>query len=100
LGGEEPQQAAIREIEEELSVKLSVEKLKSLGRFVREDHAYSIFLYPVSHELDKAELNEGDSWRWCHPKEIKEGVVQGKEIVDYHARFLLQFIESRASGKT
>jgi len=96
--GEEPEQAAIREIKEELSVVLSPKKLKSLGRFEREDHAYSIFLYPVSHELDNAKLNEGENWRWCHPKEIQEGVVDGKEIVDYHARFLLQFLESRTSG--
>jgi 8-oxo-dGTP pyrophosphatase MutT (NUDIX family) len=93
--GEEPEQAAIREIEEELSVILSPKKMEPLGRFVRENHAYSIFIYPVSHELDKAELKEGCSWRWCDPKEIQEGVVEGKRIVDYHARFLLQFLDSR-----
>lgn len=96
---EQPKQAAIREIKEELSVHLPIENLVPLGRFVREDHAYTIYLYPVSHELEKAKLNEGDSWRWCYPKEIQEGVVEGKEIVDYHARFLIQFLESRASGK-
>jgi 8-oxo-dGTP pyrophosphatase MutT (NUDIX family) len=98
--GEQPEKAAIREVKEELNVVLSPEKLKSLGRFVRKDHAYNIFIYPVSHELDKAELKEGRSWRWCQPQEIQEGVVEGKKIVDYHARFLLQFLEGRSSGKS
>jgi mutator protein MutT len=97
--GEKPEQAAMREIKEELSVNLSPDKLKPLGKFVRENHAYSIFVYPVSQELDNAVLHEGLRWRWCYQEEIQKGGVEGKRIVDYHAHFLLQFLESRTSKK-
>jgi 8-oxo-dGTP pyrophosphatase MutT (NUDIX family) len=97
---EKSEQAAIREINEELSVSLSREKMEYIGRFARNDHAYHMYFYPVSHELDNAELKEGCHWQWCSLEEIREGVVGGKEIVEYHARFLLQFLEGRSTGKT
>lgn len=93
--GELPLQAAVREIQEELSVALDPEKLQSLGRFEREDQAYTIYHYPVSNELEKAELTEGVAWRWCTPDEIERGTINGKPVVDYHTRFLVQFLSSR-----
>lgn len=98
--GEKPDQAAIREISEELSVALSKEKMEYIGRFTHNDHAYHIYYYPVSYELDNAELKEGRHWRWCSLEEIRDGVVGGKEIVGYHAQFLLQFLEGRSTGKS
>ena len=97
--GETPDQAAIREIKEELSIDLSPIKLESLGRFMRENHAFNIFIYSVSSELDQVELKEGCGWRWWNQKEIREGVVEGKKIVNFHAQFLLQLLEKRASGR-
>lgn len=94
--GEESAMAAIREIEEELSVKISADKLVSLGRFERKDHAYTIFYYRVEDELVDAVLKEGVDWRWCSPKEINEGVIEGKKVVSYHAKFLEHFFQSRA----
>ena len=93
--GEESAKAAIREIEEELSVKLSEDKLVSLGRFEREDHAYTTFYYRVEDELADAVLKEGVDWRWCSMEEIMEGVIEGKKVVSYHARFLEQFFQDR-----
>ena len=93
--GEDSAQAAAREIREELTVSLSLEKLNSLGRHERSDQAYTIYHYRVSDELDEAQLKEGVAWRWCSQDEIEGGMVEGKPVVDYHARFLIQFLSSR-----
>jgi 8-oxo-dGTP pyrophosphatase MutT (NUDIX family) len=95
---EEHLNAASREIKEELSVALDEKKLKFLGRYERENQVYHIFHYLVTHELDVAVLKEGVGWRWCSPEEIRNGEVEGKEIVEYHARFLVQFFEGRSKG--
>ena len=94
--GEEVQEAAIREMKEELSVKLTEDKLVSLGRFEWKDHAYTIFHYLVEGELDEVVLKEGLDWRWCSMEEIKEGVIEGKKVVEYHAEFLRQFFHGKA----
>jgi ADP-ribose pyrophosphatase YjhB (NUDIX family) len=94
--GEGSAKAAIREIEEELSVKLSEDKLVSLGRFEREDHAYTIFYYRVEDELEDAVLKEGVDWRWCSMEEIKVGLIEGKRVVSYHVKFLGQFFQDSA----
>ena len=91
--GEAPIRGAVREIEEELSVMLGEEKLNYMGRFEREEHAYHIFHFTAGDELEGAELKEGLAWRWCSPKEIMGGVIEGKKVVDYHVRFLERFFE-------
>ncbi len=94
--GEEPLIAIVREMEEELSVKLSEDNLVSLGRVERAGHAYTIFHYQVEDELDEVVLKEGLDWRWCSIDEIKEGVIEGKRVVEYHAGFLVKFFLSSA----
>lgn len=91
--GERPEDGALREIGEELSVALDSDKLTLLGKFEREDQVFHIYYYPVIEELDHAVLREGQAWRWCSPEEIRSGLKEGERVVEYHARFLGQFFQ-------
>jgi 8-oxo-dGTP pyrophosphatase MutT (NUDIX family) len=88
---EDPAAAALREMHEELSISLDLEKLTLLGKFPYKDRFFYVFHYLVSGEMEHVELKEGRSWRWCAPDEIKGGMIEGSEVVDYHIAFLEQY---------
>ncbi len=86
--GEEPEQAALREMKEELSVDLDPSKLVIMGEYTHESTLFYVFHYGVTGELDAAELKEGQDWRWCSPEEIRSMSIIGRQVVDYHITFL------------
>jgi len=93
---EKPAEAALREIEEELTVSLDSEKLIFYSYFeMNNGKEYSIFHYLVKNELDQAVLMEGEEFSYFSIKEIEQGQKKGKKIVDYHKDLLLNFIASR-----
>lgn len=92
--GENPAEGALREIEEELSVRLTRDRLESLGQFSRGEDRYHVFYYRVEGELDAAELREGRAWRWCTLEEIQSGEIDGNRVADFHASFLVQFFQT------
>ncbi len=89
--GEPPAIAVQREMQEELSIKLSLDKLNLLGKFEHKQKEFYVFHYPVGNEMKTVILNEGQDWRWCSFDEIKSGVIQGKNVVDYHVEFIKRF---------
>jgi 8-oxo-dGTP diphosphatase len=88
--GEEPRAAAVREIKEELSAHVDPAKMGLISerRLTRNKHYY-IFHYPVTHELDHAQLAEGDNWAFLTWEQIEASEVEGKPIVAYHRQWLL-----------
>jgi 8-oxo-dGTP diphosphatase len=89
--GENPEQAVIREMKEELSIDLVPAKLYLFGEFTHASTVFFVFHYRVKDELDHAELKEGQDWRWCTVKEIRSMEINGSKLVDYHVAFLEQY---------
>lgn len=94
--GEAPDRGALREVEEELSVHLRPEKLRPITEWSREKGSkrYFLYHYPVSDELDGAELTEGERYAAFWPSQIYLGVLEGDEVVPYHLEHLTQLWES------
>lgn len=90
---ESPEQGALREVEEELSVHLRPEKLRPLRQWARRDGSkqYYLYHYPVNNELDQAALTEGQRFAAFWPSQIYLGVIDGDEVVSYHLEYLTQF---------
>jgi 8-oxo-dGTP diphosphatase len=86
--GEKAEQAALREMHEELTVELLPEKLIYLGEYFLPDTEFHIFYYSVDKELDDAILNEGQAWRWCTPDEIRSSNIEGAQVIGYQSDFL------------
>lgn len=80
---EDPSQAAIREIREELCSTLYPEKLTFLKIFQRSDHVAYVFHYPVTTELDNAVLTEGAAYKFMLLSELKD-----KTVVSWHLEIL------------
>jgi len=57
--GEDPKQAAVREIEEELTIELDPDRLSLLKVFEGSRYRSYLFHYSVDKELDAAVLTEG-----------------------------------------
>lgn len=91
--GEEPAQAAQREVEEELTCDLVAGKLRFWRTLERKDLIYHLFHYPVAKELDDAELTEGERFEFLWPSQVYIGAHEGHEIVDYHLAWLTDFWE-------
>lgn len=90
--GEEPKHGALREIEEELACRLEPSKLIPTDDFSQtaEKHYY-VFYYPVTAELDKAVLMEGEDFGFFSFQEIQKGEIAGKEVVTHHLQMLEAF---------
>ncbi len=83
--GEDPYQAAIREIKEELSIDIDPARLVFIGVYlvdVIRARAY-VFRYPVDGELDNAQLNEGEAFRFASREELR-----AEKMVPYHLDLL------------
>ena len=94
---EEPAAAALREVQEELSCTLEPARLRHFKREARNELDYHLFHYPVTDELEKAELTEGQRFGLFSPELIRAGVIEKHEVVDYHLRWLMQFWEQNGS---
>ena len=89
---ESPEQAALREVEEELTTPLQARKLRFIKHFqLPNEKDYFAFHYPVSNELDNAILTEGQRFGWFAPAQIRTQTIDGKAIVPYHYALLDEF---------
>lgn len=72
--GESPQGTLLREIEEELTIKLDQERLTYLGSRYRADKSSQahVFHYPLGDELEGAKLNEGSAFEALSAEQIRE----------------------------
>jgi 8-oxo-dGTP pyrophosphatase MutT (NUDIX family) len=91
--GELPAEGALREVEEELTARLRPDKLRFIREWEREDSGtrYYLYHYPVSGELDEAQLTEGQRFAAFWPSQILLGVLEGEPVVSYHLEYLSQF---------
>ena len=91
--GENPQNAILREIREELSVQLNPTKVSLLGKhYIPEQNLTTwIFHYPITGELDYAILHEGQAWDFIgkDDERINDIGLHHHEIVlDYWKAFI------------
>lgn len=93
--GEKAEQAALREIREELTVDLCPEKLVFLGEYHLPNAEFHVFYYSVAAELDGAKLREGQAWRWCTPDEIRSLKIEGADVIEYQRDFLEKIWNSK-----
>jgi len=95
--GETPEAGAIREVEEELSVRIDPAKMRPIPLPYQTGlpKDYYSFHYVVADELDHTRLTEGERWAWLTREQIEAGEVDGKPIVAYHREWLLDFLGTR-----
>ena len=94
---ESPADAAVREIREELCSFLDPAKLSLVGRVETTTGLYlHIFHYPVTRELDKAVLREGQTYAWVSPEELQDGVIHGRRVVPDHLSVLRLWRDKQA----
>ena len=86
--GETFEACALREVNEELMVSLDPEKLKLVRRhYAPEENLETyVFHYPVTNELDDAQLQEGQTWSFKGADDLEE-----QEVVFRHARILRDY---------
>ena len=77
--GEDPKQAALREIQEELTITLDPERLVLLKVFYGSRYTSYLFHYPVSTELADAILTEGLKY-----EEKAQSNLSEEEVVPWH----------------
>lgn len=87
---ESPRQAALREVQEELTIALTPAKLSFLKTFYYREKgkAFWLFHYPVQKELNHANLTEGQLYRQVAPELIMSGLIDHKRIIDHHLEML------------
>ena len=96
--GEQPEDAALREIEEELSIALDPAKLLFLRIFRNVPaRAYYVFHYPVTTELDNAILREGQAYDLLKREQIVRGRVHGKSVGAHHLEMHNWYWENQVS---
>ena len=91
--GESPKEAALREIQEELTVALDAKKLKLVRVFrPTSNKSRYVFHYPVVDELETTVLREGQRYKFIHPSTIKSGIIEQKAVSPLHTKILNWFI--------
>ncbi len=83
--GENPYETAVREAREELSIDIDPAQLVFIGVYmidVIRARDY-IFRCPVNGELDSAQLNEGEAFRFASRAELR-----AEKMVPYHLDLL------------
>jgi 8-oxo-dGTP diphosphatase len=68
--GESPQQAMVREWDEELELNVETGSLLATGNFTHNGKAFLLEMYEVSFSGDPAALHEHTEWGWFLPEEI------------------------------
>jgi 8-oxo-dGTP diphosphatase len=89
--GEQPEETALREAREELSITLDPTRLEHLITRVSENgiRAY-LYHYPLTDELEHAELHEGIAFQLMSPDEL----MSQDRVIPFH-RELLNWYWSR-----
>ena len=92
--GEQPKQAALREIVEELFIQLQPQRLTFLQKFELEPQKeHFLFHYPMEDELQQAKLTEGQRFQCWEPDEIQNQRLGNQELVFSHLDMLNWFWE-------
>ncbi len=68
--GENPQQAMVREWDEELELEVETGALLASGNFTHHDKLFLLEMYEVSFTGEPAALHEHTEWGWFLPEEI------------------------------
>jgi ADP-ribose pyrophosphatase YjhB (NUDIX family) len=75
--GENPKKAAVRELKEELNLKINENELKTIliGKIFKEK--YYLYYAKINKKIDELELNEGSAMEFLSRKELlaKKNVV-------------------------
>ena len=92
-GNESPKDVALREIQEELSVRLNQDKLSLYRKhYIPEQNLTTwVFHYPLDGELEKAVLCEGQIWDF-----IGEDDSRVQEIGLHHHEIVLAYWEEQS----
>ena len=85
---ESPEQTIIREINEELAFSLDLSKLQYIRRHCDGDIVSHVFLYPITDEMDAAQLLEGQRLEFVAPGDLmhRRVVPRHRAIVEWHVR--------------
>lgn len=89
--GENPLDAAIREIEEELIIALDPESLSFIREFSLARRVFHVFWRGVTDELDRAVLGEGQDWGLFMREQIMAGEIEDRKVVPHHLEMLEWF---------
>ena len=90
---EDPDTAAIREVEEELTLLLDPSRLSLLKVFEGEDITSYLFHNPIADELERAVLTEGIRF------EVKTfGELRPEEVVPWHWHMLSWYWDMKQTG--
>ena len=90
--GEQPKQAALREIAEELTIQLQPQRLTFLQKFELEPQkVHFLFHYPLEEELEQAQLTEGQRFHCWQPDEIQNQRLGDQSLVFSHLEMLSWF---------
>ncbi|MEZ4593287.1 MAG: NUDIX domain-containing protein [Chloroflexota bacterium] len=90
--GEQPKQAALREIAEELTIQLHPQQLTFLKKFELESQKeHFLFHYPLEEELQKARLTEGQRFQCWQPDEIQSQRLGEQTLVFSYLEMLNWF---------
>ncbi len=96
--GEEPLQAAVREVQEELTCILDRAKMKFLQSYHRStDKEYFIYHYFVEGELNEVKLTEGQRFGFFPRDQLELGSIDGKEVVAHHLEAMRKHWEGKPS---
>jgi len=97
---EEPLQAAVREVQEELTCVLEPVKMKFLQSYHRSPYKeYFIYHYFVNNELKDANLTEGQLFGFFARDQIELGAIDGKEIAAHHLEAMRSYWENKTKAK-
>ncbi len=89
---EQPAVTIIREMKEELTIDLCRDRLTLVKRLTSPRGIQShVFLYRLSDELDGARLLEGQRFELVGDADIKDGQVQGEQVIPYQLEILREF---------
>ncbi|MCP4428243.1 MAG: cupin domain-containing protein [Chloroflexi bacterium] len=90
--GERPFSAALREVDEELTIQLYRSQLAFLRSFrIEPGKEHHLFHYSVTDELDTAVLTEGQLYKQLSREEMQKGSVDGRFVVSSHLQMLNWF---------
>jgi|GEM_PF-709741 len=90
--GEQPVDTIIREMKEELIIGLRRERLTLVRQMTTPMGLRShVFLYRLSGELDRAQLQEGQRFQLVAIDDIQDGQVDGKMVIPHQLEVLREF---------
>jgi 8-oxo-dGTP pyrophosphatase MutT (NUDIX family) len=86
--GESPEDTAIRELSEELNIKLPIERFeyKAAHHLLQINATAHVFHVAITNELDNAVLNEGLDWQFMSRMELLD-----QQVVPHHLMLLQHY---------